>query len=66
LAASTITSTKSDFVVLATGFWAWVTLLKIENSKKDDKKDFIDMGIAIVVVWGKKIIQEKMPGIHHS
>jgi hypothetical protein len=65
LAASTITSTRSDFGVLVTGFWAWVRLLKIVRNKTENKRDFIDMDIAIVVVKGKKLNKEKMPGIHH-
>jgi hypothetical protein len=52
LAASTITSTKSDFLVLVTVFWAWVTLLKIEKSNIENKKDFIDMSFASLVVKG--------------
>jgi hypothetical protein len=54
LAASTITSTKSDFLVLVTVFWAWVRLLKIVRNKTEDKSDFIDMDIAIVVELGEE------------
>jgi hypothetical protein len=50
---------------LATGFWAWVRMLKIVRNKTENKRDFIDMDIAIVVVKGKKLNKEKMPGIHH-
>jgi hypothetical protein len=62
LAASTITSTRSDLAALGTGFCAYITLLNIERNKTEDKRDFIDMMERLL--FSKAKIKEKMPGIH--